>query len=145
MDNKFLNWILLIFSVALLLAMTYALFDDIVFFLTKKETSAKVLTVKHSNNSDSYKITLEYFNTFKNSEIVCNYKAKPYFGNKMMNRENEMLQVHYGKLFPKRVYIIEDRTPMLGILLLELLIIGLMFFSIKGCLSSIRQKKVQLE
>ena len=125
--------------------MAYALFDDIVFFLTKKEASAKVLTVKPSNNSHSYTITLQYFNAFTNNEIVCNYKAKPYFGTKMMNRENDMLQIHYGKLFPKRIYIVEDRTPRLGILLFELLIIGLMFFSIKACLFSIRQKKVQLE
>jgi hypothetical protein len=143
-DNKFLNWIVLIFSAALLLAMAYTLFDDIVFFLTKKETSAKVLKVKHSNNSDTYNITLQYFNTFEDSEIICNYKAKPYFGNKMMNRENEILQIHYGKLFPQRIYIIEDRTPRLVILLFELLIIGLMFFLIKGCVSSI-QKTVQLE
>ena len=145
MNNKFLNWILLIISATLLLGMTYALFDDIVFFLTKKEAPAKILTVKHSNNSDSYTITLQYFNVFTNSEIVCNYKAKPYFGTKMINRENEMLQIHYGKLFPKSIYIIEDRTPRPGILLFELLFIGLMFLSINGCLFSIRQKKVQVE
>lgn len=141
MKNRFVNFILLIISVGLFFGMVYVFFIDTVFFLTKKETAATVVSVTKSNKSGTYHIVLKYFNDYTNEVVVCTYKARPHFGRKMINKEKEKIQIHYGKMLPKSIYIIDDRSPRVLILLFEMLFIIMMVVSAWSCLSVILHKK----
>ena len=136
MNNKFINWVVLIVSGLLIIGTCYVLITDLSFFITRKETTAKVISITKPYD---YRIQLIYFNDNLKKNISTIVKLKGSYKNKIEGFD-ESVSIYYSGLFPRDVYIQNCKVPKKGIIAWELVMLVLMCIGLKSGFDGIRKK-----
>ena len=136
MDRKFVHWIVLIVSIALIIGVCFLLIKNLSFFITRKETTAIVVLI--SKPSD-YKIQLAYYNDNLKKDIKATVKLKSSYRKKIESFDESVL-IYYSGLFPHDVYIQNCKVPKKGIIVLELIMLLVMCVAFKSGFDGVRGK-----
>lgn len=136
MKSRLYFLIVLISSIGLALGAFYLLVKDAIFFITRKEGSARILLIEKPAN---YKIRLVYFNESLNKDVNAIVKLKSTYKEKV-ERFNTNEPIYYSGLFPKDIYIQSCRVPRKGIIAFEFVMLLLMCIAAKAGWDGIRKK-----
>jgi len=130
MTNRYFKIVMFFVTAILLIASLLSLIKDVNFFITKKNTTAQVLSIEDLGVLNPYKITLKYFNENEQKDIVCNVNLKKSYGNELKEKNSSFVEVHYARGFPYNVYLIDYKTPRVGIILFDIILVILMTIAV---------------
>jgi hypothetical protein len=143
MQNKYVNFLVLIISIIPGVLFLINLFEDVTFFSTKRDTVADVLSMTNPGPQTPYRITLKYFNAYLDKNVICVKNVKKSYGNIIKDENRHVLSINYGNAFPQNVYLKDFETPNIGLIFIDVFITTLMivfvWLSVKGQI--IRLKK----
>jgi hypothetical protein len=128
MESKLIRWIVLILSILLIIGVSLVILRDTIFFVSKKEASGKI--VNTDIQSSGYRIRVSYFNKYKGINVTTTVKIKNSYKKFIQNFE-KTIPIYYSKFFPKHVYVKGVGVPKKGIIIFELIFIGLLCLSAK--------------
>jgi hypothetical protein len=132
MKITFKNATILTISIVLLFAFAYSLFFDLNFFLTKKEAGIKNMRVVLTKQQNPYVISIEYYNSFLNETVECTPNISIHDAEILSENysTNKNIFISYAKFYPKRIYIKDVNEPRVWIVLFDIIMVLLMFFSV---------------
>jgi hypothetical protein len=108
--------IIVIIEVAMLFLGTWAMMQDVVFLITKKEALAHVIRKEKLPLPDPYRITFKYYNSYEKQYIttyIDNIDGR--YGKELPGPGN-FLKIYYKKFLPKVVYLEDYKFPNGGYL-----------------------------
>ncbi|MBL7722741.1 MAG: hypothetical protein JNK27_01265 [Chitinophagaceae bacterium] len=136
MNSKFAHWIVLLGSSMLVIGVCYLLIINLSFFITRKEATAKIVSVVKQSD---FEIKLIYFNDNLKKDITTFVKLPSSYKRKVENF-GEVVPVYYSGLFPHNVYIKNFKVPRKGIIVLEFVMLILMCIGVKSGFDGLRGK-----
>jgi len=111
---------------------------DLIFFFTKTDTVATVLSMTNPGTQMPYRITLKYFNTYLDKDVICTINAKKSYGKKIQEVDSKVLNINYGKIFPQNIYLADFETPNSGLVFFDIIMVSVMaifiFLSVRSLL-----------
>lgn len=127
MRNNYVTIAILIFSSIILVMFIININRDIIFFSSKKETTANILLMDNPGPQTPYRVTLKYFNDYLEKEVTCTIKIKKSYGKKIKEKNTGLVNINYGKGLPQNVYLADFESPNIGLIVLDVFIIVIMF------------------
>lgn len=138
MKNKFVAFLTFFISAVLAILFFINAVKDIIFFFTQKDTVATVLSMTNPGAQMPYRITLKYFNTYLDKDIICTINAKKSYGKKIKEADSKVLDINYGKIFPQNIYLADFETPNIGLVFFDIIMVSVMaifiFLSVRSLL-----------
>jgi len=101
--------------------------NDYYFFTSKIQTSARIEELKEVKEYKTFVVTLNYYNIYLQHNHVCTLKLDGHYGRKLNENLTETIQIFYTKQSPCDVYIIGNKCPTVGALVIHLAIFVIVF------------------
>lgn len=118
----------------------FGLVKDILFFITRKETGAKIVSVSEHSYRSGYNIRLVYYNERLEKDVKATVFLKTSY-RKQIESFDGYVSIYYSGVFPRDVYIIDCQVPRKGIIVFELLMILILYLALQGSLIEIKANK----
>lgn len=136
-QNKYAAFLVLMACIAIICFFSISLVKDIAYFSGKKETVANVLEIYSPEAHRRCRITLRYYNDYVGEEVTCSISEKKSVAREITKGNSKAVNLNYGRGFPENVYLADYRTPTAGVILIDLLAIGVIIIAVRGILGSL--------
>jgi hypothetical protein len=130
MKGKVLKLCIIVIALVILIASVYSLFEDVNYFITKREAVANILSIKDNGVQQPFGVTVVYFNYYLNKDISCIVNLKKSIGNALIADNISETNIFYAKHFPKTVYLVKYKAPRIGVVFIDLMLIVFMVVAI---------------
>lgn len=140
MKNKITNIVVFIFSFIFLVGILYSFYIDLIFFITKKPASGKILQV--DNFESKVLLKLSYYNDYLGKEIQSTFSLQKKAAKELLNDKGKdgQIPIFYAKYYPNKIYVESINKPRLLILVFEIVMILIMVFSIYASTKNLKEK-----
>lgn len=136
MNSKLTYWFVLIISLLLILGNIFVLIKDVGFFITRRETLARIISIKKPFD---YNIQLTYYNDYRKEDFNTTVKLKRSYQDKI-EAFGETVSIYYSRLFPHDVYILNCKVPRKGIIALEFIMLLIFCVGFKSGFDGVRRQ-----
>lgn len=138
--KRFFQWGFLLLVIIFIGGACFFLVRDILFFATRKETGAKIISISDRSGRSDYSIRLVYYNERLEKDVKASVFLKRSY-REQIERFDGYVNIYYSGVFPRHVYIIDCRVPRKGIIVFELLVILVLSIALRGSLNEIKANK----
>src|ERR1700749_3966725 len=123
MKRKSERIILFLVSFVLLIFSIYSVYSDIDFFITKRQTTGKILKIINQGEHDPLLVRVSYYNSFVNKVITCNLEVTNDNENKLRKSDLNNVHVSYAKGDSRTVYLYDYKEPKTGIIIFDIFMV----------------------
>jgi len=141
MENRSFKKVMFFVAIIILIASILSLIIDVNFFLNKKEAIAQVLSIEDMGVQKPYRIRLKYYNESQKKDINCTATLKKSQMAEFKANSYSTLRIYYAGNFSSDVYLADYKTPKLGIVFFDLILIVLMALAVFSLRSSFTKVK----
>jgi len=130
MQNKVVRIIAFFISLFLLVGSIFSLVQDAIYFSSRAEATAKIVSIDNLGSQEPYRIALKYFNKYSDKEISCSVLLKKSHRVKIDELNKGYANVYYSKYMPCTIYFEKFNTPTFGVFFIDGVMIVLMSIAV---------------
>lgn len=130
MKTVFGRIFIFITSTVILFSSVWALYDHLSFFLTRRETVAKVLNISDNKDDETFTVKVQYENDFTKKVQTTSVALKNSNQERLKRNDSKQIELFYIKGNPNKIYLIGYNTPRAFILVFDVVVIFLMIVGV---------------
>jgi hypothetical protein len=130
MQNKIVRIVLFFISLILLVLSIFSMGQDISYFTTRAEATARIESVNDLGSQEPYRVLLKYFNRYIDKEVSCDILLKKSHRLKINEISKGYANIYYSKYMPCALYFVGVNTPTLGVFFINGIMIMLMVLAV---------------
>jgi hypothetical protein len=119
----------------------YSFVKDVLYFSSRMETTAEIVSVENLGSQKPYRVLVKYFNRYSGQDISCEVLLKKSSKVTIDKLSNGYANIYYHKYMPCAIYFVEFNTPTLGVFFMDGVLIVVMSFSVWASKDDLREFK----